>query len=55
MFLDDSQMPYKLKYKYFVLKFCGADSKQKPIYNVVKKCRSESRAIEWINKQLADG
>lgn len=50
MIIDDSVLPYRLRYTYYVMKFCGADSKQKPIYNVVKKFRTESAAIEYINK-----
>lgn len=52
MFIDDTVLDYRLKNKYFVLKFTGADSKQKPIYNVVKKFRTEQKAMEYINDQL---
>lgn len=51
MFIDDASLGYRLKNRYFVLKFTGADSKQVPIYNVVKKFRTEQRAIEYINGQ----
>lgn len=55
MYIDDTVLDYRLKNKYFVLKFTGADSKQKPIYNVVKKFRTEQRAIDYIQGQSAAG
>lgn len=52
MTIDDSVLPYRLKYRYFVMKFVGADIKQKPIYNVVKKFRTYDKAMKYIHEQL---
>lgn len=55
MYIDDTNLGYRLKNKYFVLKFTGADSKQIPIYNLVKKFRTEQRAKDYIDCQSAAG
>ena len=52
MELNEEPLPYRLRYRFLVLKFCGADSKQKPIYNIVKKCSSYDKAKEYVGKQI---
>lgn len=51
LYIDDSQLGYRLKNRYLVLRFTGADSKQTPIYNVVKKFRTEQAATGYITSQ----
>lgn len=46
--IDDSKLSYRIKYRFMVLRFCGADSKQVPIYNTVKKFRTYEKALEYV-------
>lgn len=48
--IDDSVLTYRVKYKYLVLKYCGADSRQKPIYRLCRQERTEAKALEYIAK-----
>ena len=50
MQLRDDNIDFKVKYKYLVMKFCGADAKQKPIYRLVRQERTEAKALEYIAK-----
>lgn len=50
IFIDDSLLGYRLKNRYLVARFTGADSKQTPIYNVVKKFRTEQAATRYIQQ-----
>lgn len=46
--IKDGDLDFKVKYKYLVLKFCGADSKQKPIYRLCRQERTEAKALDYI-------
>lgn len=47
--INDEVLPYRLKYRYQVLKYCGADSKQTPIYRLLKQFRTFNKALEYVN------
>ena len=48
MEIRDQNCPYRLKYRFMVLKYCGADSRQTPIYTIAKQFRNIEKATEYI-------
>lgn len=51
--IDDTVLEYRVKYKYLVMKYCGADSHQKPIYRLCRQERTEAKAREYIARKKA--
>lgn len=51
--IDDSVLGYRVKYKYLVMKYCGADVHQRPIYRLCRQERTEAKAQEYIARQKA--
>lgn len=49
--VNDDVLDFKLKAKYLVVKFCGANATQRPIYRIVKQERTEQRALDYIRKK----
>lgn len=48
--IDDSNLTYRLKYRFQLLKFCGADTHQRPIYRLVKQFRNYNKALEHMQE-----
>lgn len=53
MVINDSNLDYKVKYRYMVMKFCGADSQQRPIYRLCRQEKTEAKAQQYIAKHQA--
>ena len=53
MEISDQNCPYRLKYRVMVLKFCGTNSRQVPIYTIVKQFRTFEKADEYIRGKTA--
>lgn len=46
--IDDSQLGYRVKFRYHVMKYCGADAHQRPMYRLVRQERTEAKALAYI-------
>lgn len=46
--LDQEELNFKVKFRFLVMKFCGATAKQKPIYRLCRQERTLERAQQYI-------
>lgn len=47
-------LDYRIKYPYLVLKFAGADVRQRPTYRLVKQERTEGKALAYVQAHMTD-